>query len=151
VTLRILVEPGRTGTGFSQALRAAAEATLQDQGIEDAGLTVVLTDQAGISALNFQFAGKNEPTDVLSFPDGEPDPDSGQVYLGDIIVCPPVALAGAARSRHTLLDELTLLTVHGVLHLLNHDHDHQEGRARMWEAQARILRRLGSPVQPPEP
>ncbi|MGH2619478.1 MAG: rRNA maturation RNase YbeY [Anaerolineales bacterium] len=149
MTLQILVQPGHTGTGFSQALRAAAEATLQDQGVEDSGLTVVLTDEAGMSALNFQFAGMNEPTDVLSFPNGEPDPDSGQVYLGDVIVCPPIALAGAARGRHTLLDELTLLTVHGVLHLLDHDHDREVDRARMWEAQARILRRLGSPVQPP--
>ena len=149
MTLQILVEPGQAGTGFSQALRAAAEATLQDQGVEEAGLTVVLADEAEISALNFQFAGLNEPTDVLSFLDGELDPDSGQVYLGDVIVCPPIALAGAARGRHTLLDELTLLTVHGVLHLLNHDHDREDDRARMWEAQTRILRRLGSPVQPP--
>ena len=149
MTLQILVEPGQAGTGFSQALRAAAEATLQDQGVEDVGLTVVLADEAGISALNFQFTGVNEPTDVLSFPDGELDPDSGQVYLGDVVVCPPIALAEAARGRHNLLDELTLLTVHGVLHLLNHDHDTADSRARMWEAQARILRRLGSPVQPP--
>ncbi|HEY4666150.1 MAG TPA: rRNA maturation RNase YbeY [Anaerolineales bacterium] len=149
MTLQILVEPGQAGTGFSQALRAAAEATLQDQGVEEAGLTVVLVDEAEISALNFQFAGMNEPTDVLSFPDGELDPDSSQVYLGDVIVCPPIALAGAARGHHTLLDELTLLTVHGVLHLLNHDHDREDDRARMWEAQTRIMRRLGSPVQPP--
>jgi len=149
VTFQILVEPGHAGTGFSQALRAAAEATLQDQGVEDAGLSVVLTDEAAMSALNFQFAGMNEPTDVLSFPDGEPDPDSGQVYLGDVIICPPIALAGAARGRHTLLDELTLLTVHGVLHLLKHGHATEEDRTRMWEAQARILRRLGSPVRPP--
>ena len=149
MTLRIQVEPGRTGTGFSQALRAAAEATLQDQGVEDAGLSLVLTDEAGMSALNSQFAGVNEPTDVLSFPDGEADPDIGQVYLGDVIICPPVAQGAAARGRHTLLDELTLLTVHGVLHLLHHDHDDEVNRARMWEAQSRILRRLGSPVQPP--
>ncbi len=149
MTLDILVEPGPAGKGFSQALRAAAEATLQDQGVTDAGLTVVMTDEAGMSALNLEFAGLNQATDVLAFPDGQPDPESGRLYLGDVILCPPVALAGAARGQHSLLDELALLTVHGVLHLLDHDHDNPEHQAQMWEAQARILRRLGSLVQPP--
>jgi len=149
VTLQILVEPGPLGDGFSQALRAAAEATLQDQGVEEASVTVVLADETRMAAFNLEFAGESEPTDVLSFPDGKPDPDSGRIYLGDVIVCPPIAQTGAALGQHSLLDELTLLTVHGVLHLLNHDHDTEDGRARMWEAQARILSRLGSPVQLP--
>ena len=149
MTLKVLVEPGPAGDGFSQALRAAAEATLQDQGVEDADLTVVLTDETGMAALNLEFAGQDEPTDVLSFPDGKPDPDSGRIYLGDVMVCPPIARAGAALGQHSLLDELTLLTIHGVLHLLDHDHDTEGPQARMWEAQARILRRLGSPVKLP--
>ncbi|HLE05575.1 MAG TPA: rRNA maturation RNase YbeY [Anaerolineales bacterium] len=149
MTLQILVEPGPLGDGFSQALRAAAEATLQDQGVEEASVTVVLADETRMAAFNLEFAGESEPTDVLSFPDGKPDPDSGRIYLGDVIVCPPIAQTGAALGQHSLLDELTLLTVHGVLHLLNHDHDTEDGRARMWEAQARILSRLGSPVQLP--
>ena len=147
--LHIQVEPGAEGTGFTQAIKAAAEATLQDQGIEDVAITVVLTDEAGMSAFNRQFAGLNNPTDVLSFPDGERDPDTGQVYLGDVIVCPAIALAGAARGRHSLLDELCLLTVHGVLHLLAHDHDTEQARSRMWAAQSRIMRRLGNPAHAP--
>ena len=149
MTLQILVEAGAVGEGFSQALHAAAEATLQDQGVEDASLTVVLADETRMAALNLEFAGQNEPTDVLSFPDGKSDPDSGRIYLGDVIVCPPIALAGAALGQHSLLDELTLLTIHGVLHLLDHDHDTSGHHAQMWEAQARILRRLGSPVKLP--
>ena len=149
MTLQILVEPGPVGDGFSQALRAAAEATLQDQGVEDSSLTVVLADETRMAAFNLEFAGQSEPTDVLSFPDGKPDPDSGRIYLGDVIVCPPIARAGAALGQHSLLDELTLLTIHGVLHLLDHDHDTARHHAQMWEAQARILRRLGSPVKLP--
>ena len=143
LNVQVNIQAGLEGEGFVQTLKAAAEATIQDQGLDNRALTVVLTDEPGICSYNRNFAGLDAPTDVLSFPDGEADPESGQVYLGDVIVCPPVALKGAAAARHSLVDELCLLTVHGVLHLLDYDHGDPNSRARMWEAQERILQRLG--------
>jgi probable rRNA maturation factor len=146
VRLEIQVQEGKFGPGFEPTIIAAATATLQDQNTESGNLTVVLTDEAGICEYNLRFAGLNQPTDVLSFPGGEADPETGKEYLGDVIICPPIALTGASMGRHALLDEVSLLTVHGVLHLLGFDHDEEESRERMWAIQDRILDRLGKPI-----
>lgn len=135
-------------SGFRQAVKAAAEVTLQDQEIENGILSVVLCDEAEICRFNRMYAGIEEPTDVLAFPDGMKDPESGATILGDVIVCPPVAQAAAASGRHSMLDELSLLTIHGTLHLLGYDHQNEDQKAEMWKVQARILERLGSPIHP---
>ena len=142
----IQVQEGEFGPGFEPRIIAAAEAALQDQVAEPGTITVVLTDEAGICEYNLKYAGINEPTDVLSFEGGEIDPETGEKYLGDVIICPPIALTGASMGRHALLDEVSLLTIHGVLHLLGYDHDAEESRERMWAVQDRILDRLGHPI-----
>ena len=146
MSIEIQVQEGQFGPGFEPTIAAAAEATLQDQKIESGTLTVVLTDEAGIRDYNLRYASVNQPTDVLSFPGGEIDRDTGEEYLGDVILCPPIALTGASMGRHALLDEVSLLTVHGVLHLLSFDHDDEKSRKEMWAVQERILDRLGSPI-----
>jgi probable rRNA maturation factor len=93
--------------------------------------------------MNRSYAGTDSSTDVLSFADGEADPDSGRVYFGDVVICVPMAAAQARRADHPLVDELSLLTIHGVLHLLGHDHSQRVERQRMWAAQAEILSQLG--------
>ncbi len=147
MSLEIQVQEGPYGVGFVPTVAAAAEATLQDQNINSGSLTVVLTDEPGICEYNLRFAGINQPTDVLSFPGGEIDPETGIEYLGDVILCPPIALTGASMGKHALLNEMSLLTVHGVLHLLHFDHDDEENRERMWAIQDRILERLGNPIR----
>lgn len=147
MSVQVEVQGGPYGPGFNQSIIAAAEAALQDQKVDSGTLAIVLTDEPGICDYNLQYAGVDQPTDVLSFPAGVIDPDTGTEHLGDIIVCPPIALTGAAMGRHALLNELCLLTVHGVLHLLHYDHDSEENKARMWEAQERILARLGDPIE----
>ena len=142
----IQVQEGEFGPGFEPRIVAAAEAAFQDQEAESATITVVLTDEAGICEYNLKYTGINEPTDVLSFEGGEIDPETGEKYLGDVIICPPIALTGASMGRHALLDEVSLLTIHGVLHLLGFDHDDEESRERMWAVQDRILDRLGHPI-----
>lgn len=146
MSLEIRIDFGPYGSGFNQSIAAAAEATLQDQDISSGSLTIVLTDEPGIRDYNRRYAGIDRPTDVLSFADGEIDPDTGVAYIGDVIICPPVALTGAEIGRHALMNELSLLTVHGVLHLLRYDHHNEGGRDQMWRAQERILRRLGAPT-----
>ena len=109
----------------------------------DAELTIVLTDDMRLHELNRDYLGHDAPTDVLSFPASETDPETGAHYIGDILISVPRAQAQAEAAGHPLESELQLLVVHGVLHLLGHDHAQAEEKARMWKAQAEVLERLG--------
>jgi len=123
-------------------LEAAAMAVLEHQQAPlDSDLSIAVDDDARLHQLNKEFLDIDAPTDVLSFPAGEDevDPETGQVYLGDIIISYPRALEQSSAAGHTVLDELQLLVVHGVLHLLGHDHAEEEEKAEMWSAQSEIL------------
>lgn len=87
-------------------------------------LTLTFVDADEIAALNAEYMGRQGPTDVLSFPlDAlSGDPPTGQLLLGDVVVCPAVAAQQCVEHAGTLDDELALLVVHGVLHVLGHDH-----------------------------
>jgi len=106
-------------------------------------LTIVLTDDARLKELNRDYLGIDAPTDVLSFPASEMDPETGARYIGDILISIPRAKSQAEAAGHPLESEVQLLVVHGVLHLLGHDHAEAEEKSRMWKAQAEILDRLG--------
>ena len=108
----------------------------------DVDLSIVLTDDNQLRQLNLQFLGVDAPTDVLAFPSGETDPDSGTQYLGDVIVSYPRAKAQASAAGHALERELKLLVVHGVLHLLGYDHGEEQQKAEMWSAQEAILAQI---------
>jgi probable rRNA maturation factor len=130
-------------------IEQAAQITLLAAGApSDADLTVVLTHDAQIHQLNQQFLGIDAPTDVLSFPAGEVDPDTNRPYLGDVIIS--VERARAQSLTHPLEDELRLLVVHGVLHLLGHDNAEQAEKETMWDIQRQILRSLGCEGVMPE-
>jgi probable rRNA maturation factor len=109
----------------------------------EAELTIVLTDDTRLRELNRDYLGIDAPTDVLSFPASETDPETGARYIGDILISIPRAQAQADAAGHPLESEIQLLVVHGVLHLLGHDHAQAEEKARMWQAQAEILAGLG--------
>jgi probable rRNA maturation factor len=113
---------------------------LQTQSLE---LSIILTDEARLQELNLNYLGIDAPTDVLSFPASETDPETGARYIGDILISLPRAQAQADAAGHPLEAEVQLLVVHGVLHLLGHDHAQAEEKARMWQAQAEVLERLG--------
>lgn len=104
-----------------------------------AGVTLVLTDDAQLQQLNLDFLGIDAPTDVLAFPAGDTDPETGQVYLGDVVISVPRAVEQAAEHDHSPAAELLLLAVHGMLHLLGYDHADDAERMRMWAAQDEIL------------
>ena len=123
-------------------LEQAASAALTHQSA-DGSLTIVLTDDEQLHRLNRDFLGIDAPTDVLSFPASETDPETGAAYLGDILLSVPRADAQAQAAGHSLVDEARLLVVHGVLHLLGHDHAEADEKAKMWKAQAEILEGLG--------
>jgi probable rRNA maturation factor len=109
----------------------------------DSELSIVLTDDVRLQQLNREYLGIDAPTDVLSFPASETDPETGARYIGDILISIPRAQTQAMTARHPLESEVQLLVVHGVLHLLGHDHAVAEEKARMWKAQAEILESLG--------
>lgn len=125
-------------------LEQAANAALAHQSATpDSELTIVLTDDTRLHELNRDYLGIDAPTDVLSFPASETDPETGARYLGDILISIPRARAQAEAAGHPFEAEVQLLVVHGVLHLLGHDHTQAEEKARMWKAQAEILEGLG--------
>lgn len=125
-------------------LEQAARAALMHQGEpSESELSILLTDDARLQALNHKYLGIDAPTDVLSFPASETDPETGARYLGDILISVPRAQAQAEAAGHPLEAEVQLLVVHGVLHLLGHDHAEAEEKARMWKAQTEILAGLG--------
>jgi probable rRNA maturation factor len=114
-----------------------------------AGLTLVISDDVQIQSLNRQYLGVDAPTDVLAFPSGEIDLDAGQLYLGDVIISYQRAEEQSEAGEHTLEQEMQLLIVHGVLHLLGYDHAIDSEKTKMWEVQDEILAQLGSPITSP--
>jgi probable rRNA maturation factor len=123
-------------------IERAAQATLSHEAV-DGDLTVVLSDDAQLRELNRAYLGVDEPTDVLSFPASETDPETGARYLGDILISVPRADAQARRAGHPLEAEVQLLVAHGVLHLLGYDHAGLGEKSKMWTAQAEILESIG--------
>jgi len=121
--------------------RAAAAVLVHESTQGD--LTIVLTDDDQLQQLNRRYLGIDAPTDVLSFPAAEMDPDSRRAYLGDVLISVPRAQAQAAAAGHPLESEAQLLAVHGVLHLLGFDHAETEERARMWSVQNEVLESIG--------
>src|SRR5512147_1261716 len=109
----------------------------------DVELSIILSDDARLHELNLNYLGVDAPTDVLSFPASETDPETGARYLGDILISVPRARAQAEAAGHPLEAEVQLLVVHGVLHLLGHDNARAREKARMWKAQAEVLEKLG--------
>jgi probable rRNA maturation factor len=127
-----------------ELLEGAARAALQYAAQPpEAELSIILTNDARLHELNLNYLGVDAPTDVLSFPASETDPETGAPYLGDILISVPRAKAQAEAAGHPLESEVQLLVVHGVLHLLGHDHAEPEDKDRMWKAQAEILESLG--------
>jgi len=127
---------------LERAANAALEHHVSQQPLASE-LSIILTNDGHLHELNLNYLGVDAPTDVLSFPASETDPETGARYIGDILISMPRAQAQADAAGHPLEAEVQLLVVHGVLHLLGHDHAQSEEKARMWKAQAEILNELG--------
>jgi probable rRNA maturation factor len=129
------------------SLATVARYVLDELGVNPlAELSVLLVDAETMSALHERWMGEPGPTDVLAFPMDELDtargPDEtepGPALLGDVVLCPEVARRQAAQAGHSTADELHMLCVHGVLHLLGYDHGEPDEEREMFELQARLL------------
>jgi probable rRNA maturation factor len=124
-------------------VRQAAQRTVASQRSDEVDLTIVFVNNERIRTLNATYRGLDEPTDVLSFPDDQIDPDTNHLYIGDVIISVETAQVQAEKYGHSLLDEIRLLVVHGALHLLGFDHATQAEKDSMWTVQASVLDQLG--------
>ncbi|WP_298742599.1 rRNA maturation RNase YbeY [uncultured Microbacterium sp.] len=110
----------------------------------DADVAILLVDEGAMEALHVQWMDEPGPTDVLSFPMDELRPGTEEQptppgLLGDIVLCPQVAEGQAQTAGHSTLDELILLTTHGLLHLLGFDHAEPEEEREMFGLQRELI------------
>ena len=110
----------------------------------DADLAISFTDEATMEKLHIEFMDEPGPTDVLSFPmdelrPGTPEDMTPAGLLGDIVVCPRVAARQAVTAGHEPINEILLLTTHGILHLLGFDHAEPDEEKEMFGLQREIL------------
>src|SRR5580693_7286018 len=146
-----------------------AEKVLAAEGVRgDAELSVLFVDEQAMTDLNQRFNAKDGPTDVLAFPiDEEPaeggrSPDSGGTgpgyvpaeasdmpkLLGDVVICPAVAFRNAPEHAGTYDDEVALLVVHGLLHLMGMDHQEDEEAEEMEAKERELLTRHYAEIRP---
>ena len=145
-----------------------AEKVLADEGVRgEAEVSLLFVDEEAIADLNSRFLGKDGPTDVLAFPiDDEPvesgrspdsggtgpgfasEPDEAPLLLGDVVICPAVAERNAPDHAGTYDDELALLVVHGLLHIIGMDHDDPDEAEAMEARERELLARHHKPPHP---
>ena len=127
-------------------IKAAARAVLDAEQVEGpCELSVLLTDDGGIQTINRQFRDVDKPTDVLSFPLGDDDPDTGRHLLGDMVLNVSRAEEQGAAFGHGADHEISYLTVHSVLHLLGYDHVDEGPMKRQMRAREKAVMALLEP------
>jgi probable rRNA maturation factor len=144
MTYKIEVHAGTSAwTSLEKDLEKAARAVLELETASPGSLSIALKGEKALQDANRKYAGVDQPTDVLSFGDGDSLPGEEGVYYGDIMIAVPMAERQARKAGHSTLDELRLLTIHGTLHLLGYDHAQPDEKEHMWSRQAKALRRIG--------
>ena len=127
-------------------LARRAQRALGLLGLSRAEFNLLLCGSRRIQTLNRRFRGVDRPTDVLSFPFLEPDAVAPGLKgpIGDIAICIPVARRQARLAGHSVEVEVVILMVHGLLHLVGHDHDRSaRHRQRMRQEERRLLEAMG--------
>ena len=144
--INVLIDGDFEGCPEASWLRRVAEQVLTAQGADsDVELGLVITSQERVRQLNKSYRGKDEPTDVLAFymisAAGEifVAPPDGVRHLGEVIISCPQAVIQAEEHQHSIKKELTILIIHGVLHLLGYDHEEPEQERQMRERETEIL------------
>ncbi len=137
------------GTGVDMGrLRRDARKLLRVLELDGATLSVLLVGDARMCELNGEHRGKNAATDVLSFPMSPParlEPSGPERMLGDVVISVQTAARQAAEYDAPLQNEVNRLLIHGILHVLGHDHQRTGERARMQTQERRLAAALGMP------
>jgi probable rRNA maturation factor len=154
-------EQSDVAVDLARFVRLAQLALVEERVPDDAELSLIFVDEEAIADLNRRFLDGASATDVLAFPidddvlpggrrpdeggrgPGSPtEPEDPPVVLGDVVLCPAVAARQAPEHRATLDDELALLVVHGILHLLNYDHSEEREAHAMQRRERELLERF---------
>lgn len=125
-----------------QALKSAAVAVLEGEGVRDAKITIAFVDNPHIHRLNKQFLNHDEPTDVLTFPYTEP---GAKKLEGEVVIGMEIAREYAADRGHDAKLELLLYVIHGCLHLCGHTDTDARGEATMRKKEREYLAKLNLP------
>jgi len=156
---KVYVKRQRQGLGergITSLCRRAIKATLQEEGIMvPVQISVLVSDNKGIQEMNREHRDKDEPTDVLSFPntvyvpgefranEADIDPETGCLHLGDIVISSERASEQAAEYGHDIIRETAYLVVHATLHMLGYDHEDAKEKEQMRRQEEQILDALG--------
>ena len=130
----VLISDRQSAPVDVDALASLARQTLLAEGLSEVELSLSFVDEAEMEDLHVRYLDEPGPTDVLSFPLDDEAGEDGLRLLGDVVIAPAVA---ARNNPDDPGSELRLLLVHGILHLLGHDHMEQTDRATMWARQER--------------
>lgn len=134
------IDQSRLGLAYLESLKALK----MDH---DASITLRVTNNRLIRQFNREWLGVDAPTDVLSFENAYTDPETGEQYLGDILISFEKARQQAKQSGHAVQDEIEMLLVHGLLHLAGHDHDNRSNWEQMSTLQDEILKKIKNPLR----
>ncbi len=125
-------------------MEAVIYRTLDREGYDrSCEVSVAFVEEAKIRALNAEYRGRDSVTDVLSFADGTPAPDTGVILLGDVEICAKRAVEQAEQYGHSVEREFCFLSAHSTLHLLGYDHQTELDEKIMRAKQTEILESLG--------
>lgn len=140
VKFRKLLNESRLETAATETLNA-----LNDQNSKS--VVVKMTGDRELQKLNKTYRGIDKPTDVLSFENDYTDPETGEQYLGDIVISLETAAIQAEVNANSLQHEVEMLLVHGVLHLAGHDHATKAERDLMSNLQDKVLDSIRNPLR----
>lgn len=125
-------------------IKKAASMTLEIAGEQkNYAITISIGSDEFVHELNKTYRNVDRSTDVLSFSEDYVIPGTSTIYLGDIAISYPTAVTQALEAGHPIVNELSLLTIHGVLHLLGFDHQDEVQKNEMWKLQHQVLDVLG--------
>ncbi len=140
VSLAIQLNPQIEAEIDEERLHHLAAEALRLEGVaQSCELGLFITDDEGIRGLNRRYRGVDEPTDVLAFGGDVEGFVSPALHLGDIVISYPRAESQAQERGHSVAQEMDLLFLHGLLHLLGYDDETPEKRVRMWARQEELL------------
>lgn len=150
--INVLVDDELEGKLDTSWLRHVAEEVLLALGVSNnAELGLFIATGERVKKLNRDYLGRDEPTDVLAFSASEEmgnhptfvQPPDGVLHLGEVIISYPQAVKQAAEYKHSVKEEILLLIIHGVLHLLGYEHDRPELELRMRAREKEVMNHIG--------